>query len=185
MEILAQPDQRIFYWNFDTNSRWINSKQFQIFYVEINILPVLLVSFLITISVCWGEMITQSDRTQKPGILRFWQISAVECTSPTSVSQFHMKRMFTLSEWSQQTHSRYLKQHQYCHGTVGKNARPMKKRCVTRTFCSQPASWDIRYQNETSELVVQTLLFNSNYWKQLISTFMRLFLGGHNEKWTV
>ncbi len=37
------------------------------------------------------------------------------------------------------------------------------KKVVTRTFCSQPASWSTYYQYETSELVVQTLLINSNY----------------------
>ncbi len=32
MENLAQPDQWRFYWNFNINGRWINSKQFQIVY---------------------------------------------------------------------------------------------------------------------------------------------------------
>ncbi len=34
-----------------------------------------------------------------------------------------------------------------------------------------------QYQYETSQLVVQTLLINSNYWKQLKSTFKRFFSG--------
>ncbi len=34
VENLAQPDQWKFYWNFDINSRWIYTKQFQIFYFE-------------------------------------------------------------------------------------------------------------------------------------------------------
>ncbi len=47
-----------------------------------------------------------------------------------------------------------------------KSVRLMDKNCVTRTFCSQLASWDTRYQYETSELVVETLRINFNRWKK-------------------
>ncbi len=67
----------------------------------------------------------------------------------------------------------------------GKSARLLEKSCATRTFCSRLASWDTQYRYEISERVVQTVLINSNYWKQLISTFTWLFLWGHDEKWAL
>ncbi len=143
--------------------------------LEINILPVLFALFQVMILVCWWEMKTQTGRTQKPRILRFWLRSAVECTSSTLVSQFHKKKsvhVIRMKSGDPQWTS-VLPQKQ------------MEKSCVTRTFSSQPLLWDTQYQYETSEIVVQTLFINSNYWKQLTSTFMRLFLEKHNEKWTM
>ncbi len=54
----------------------------------------------------------------------------------------------------------------------------MKNRWVTMTFRSQPASWDFQYQCETSELGFQTLLINSNYWKQFNMYIYAAFLRG-------
>ncbi len=62
------------------------------------------------------------------------------------------------SEWSHQTHSGQPKQHQCCQ-TDG------KKLCYKGIYY-QPASWNFQYQYKTSELVVQTLLINTNYWKR-------------------
>ncbi len=53
---------------------------------------------------------------------------------------------------------------------------------MTRTFSSQPALWDNQSQYESLELVVQSMLINYNYRKQLMNTFMQLLLGGHHEK---
>ncbi len=66
-----------------------------------------------------------------------------------------------------------------------KSARPMEKSCVTRTFCFQLASWDAQCWYETLDLVIQTLLINSNYWNHFNKRIMQLFLGRCDEKLTV
>ncbi len=53
-------------------------------------------------------------------------------------------------------------------GTVSWISANFVKNCMTRTFCSQPGSLDIQNQYKTSELVIQILLMNSNYWKQFL-----------------
>ncbi len=61
----------------------------------------------------------------------------------------------------------------------------MEKNCVTRTTCSQLASWGILYWYETSDLLDQTVLINSDHWKHFKKYIKRLFLGGCHETLTV
>ncbi len=94
---LPQPDRWKFYWNFDINCRWMNSNQFQIFYVGNKYLT----SIIYLVSDHDISMLVRDDNPDwwntKPGNLQIL-IYAVECTSSTSFSQFHMKRVFILSE---------------------------------------------------------------------------------------
>ncbi len=72
MENLAQPDQWKFYWNFNINGRWINSKQFQIFYIGNKYQT----SIICLVSCHDISMLVRddnpNDRTQKPRFSRFW-----------------------------------------------------------------------------------------------------------------
>ncbi len=53
-------------------------------------LPVIFALFHVVISAhCWWKMIGQTDGLPKPGISRYWYISAVECTSSTLILQLH------------------------------------------------------------------------------------------------
>ncbi len=156
--------------------------------LEINILSVSFALFRVMISVCCWEMVTHTGRTwnKKTGnfkilIDKFSGMSFIDFSfTITHKESVHVVRMKPLDpQWTSKRTS-LLPQKQ-----MEKVLRLMEKSCVTRTFYSQLVSWDTQYQYETSEVVVQTPLINSNYWKQLITTFTRPFLVDYNVKWTM
>ncbi len=124
--------------------------------------------------------------TAKLGISKLWYISAVECTSSTSVLQLRIEGgMFMLWEWTHLSHSVYPKQHQCCHRNRWKKSDWWKNVMWQGHFVlSWPygtLSINMKCQNLGFKLCLSILIIENI----LKSTFMRLFLGGYDEKFTV